>query len=109
MRWINWIFYRLKFLIGKFLRKISLHGPEGSEVVVDIDEVVSIDFDESTGSIIIIERGKEPKWLPITDWNIHVAASHAAHLIERMKKASARIKRHFNPAKPNFPNEPKSE
>jgi accessory colonization factor AcfC len=109
MRWINWIFYRLKFLIGKLLRKISLHGPEGSEVVVDIDEVVSIDFDESTGSIIIIEKGKEPKWLPVTDWNIHVAASHAAHLIERMKKASARIKRHLNPSKPNFPNEPKYE
>lgn len=107
MKWLKWIFYRVKFLIGKIMGKVSLNGPEGSEVVIDVDDVVSIDFDESTRSIIIVEKGKQPKYLPMTDWNINFAATHGSHLIERMKKSVAKIKRQFDPSKPNFPDQPK--
>lgn len=109
MKWLRLVWHRVKFLIGKIVGKISLHGPGGSEISVDVDEVVSIDFDESTCSIIVVERGKEPKYLPMTDWNIHFAATHGAHLIERMKKSVAKIKKQFDPSHPNLPNQPSTQ
>lgn len=109
MKFLKWLWFRLKLLIGKLVSKIHLHGHDGSSTEVSIDEIIFIDYDKESDSIIIVEKGKIPMYFPITDWNVHVAASHAAHLIERMKKASAAIKRRFDPSKPNFPNEPKPD
>lgn len=106
MNWLKKSWFLLKFWIGRLVGKILLHGSDGSSVEVGIDDVIFIDYDSDSESIIIVEKGKIPIYVPITDWNVHVAASHAAHLIERMKKASARIKRKIDPSKPHLPDEP---
>ncbi|WP_374555172.1 hypothetical protein [Aquitalea pelogenes] len=106
MNLMKQIWLQFRYLAGRLVGKINLHGHDGSSVEVSIDEIIFIDYDTESDSIVIVEKGKIPIYVPITDWNVHVAASHAAHLIERMKKASARIKRKIDPSNPYLPEEP---